>query len=96
MDESSERKQKQSIPDQLHACKEFVGRLGLQTVSPAIHEERSAKLSEKWPKLRETLDGISNDAERVGIVIAEQGVILALERWISGVLPPLATKGDDE
>ncbi|MBP7005563.1 hypothetical protein KBB27_00355 [Patescibacteria group bacterium] len=42
------------------------------------------------------LDGISNDAERVGIVIAEQGVILALERWISGVLPPLATKGDDE
>lgn len=53
----SSEKQERSIPDQLHACRELADRLGVR-VADRIHEEQSAKLSDKRPKFREMLDGI--------------------------------------
>lgn len=56
LDESSE-KQERSIPDQLHACRELADRLGVRVVD-RIHEEQSAKVSDKRKKFRDMLDGI--------------------------------------
>ncbi len=53
----SSEKQERSIPDQLHACRELADRLGVRIVD-RIHEEQSAKLSDKRPRFREMLDGI--------------------------------------
>lgn len=55
----SSEKQERSIPDQLHTCRELADRLGVKVVD-RIHEEQSAKLSDKRPKFREMLDGIVN------------------------------------
>ena len=54
----SSEKQERSISDQLHACREFADRLGLRIID-LIHEEQSAKTSDKRPKFREMLNNIT-------------------------------------
>ncbi len=56
LDESSE-KQERSIPDQLHACRDLAGRLGVR-VADHIHEKQSAKVSDKRKAFRDMLDAI--------------------------------------
>lgn len=64
---------------------------GVRSKEPPTSPSKTVELA-----LLSLLDRISNDAERVGIVIAEQKTILALEGWISGVLPRSAVNGDNE
>ena len=53
-------KQERSIGDQIAECKAFAERNGLRYIG-IIHEEKSAKVSEKRPKFRAMLEDIKSE-----------------------------------